>query len=386
MASVASAMTDAARRSLTERLKAQAYAVGFDLAGVVALGEPATRAEFDAWLAAGLHGEMHYLDDAGAALRRDTRLPHAGATHALVVAINYGGREPSGPVARYARGDDYHELLRAKLRDVHAWLEREVGHAVNARPYVDSGPVLERDLAQRAGLGWFGKNSMLISPKRGSFLFLASLFVDVELDVDVPFDADRCGTCTRCLDACPTQAFVGPRVLDAKRCISYLTIELRGEIPVEFREAVGDLLYGCDICQEVCPWNHTFSKPSTEPAFAAKPHIDGVDSLQLSRWLLGLSREEYASAFRGSPMKRAKRAGLVRNAAVVLGNVGSSDDVEVLSAALADEEPLVRSHVAWALGSIGTAGALAALRARLPFEDDGRVRSELVAALARSVP
>ena len=379
-------MTDTTRRSLTERLKAQAYGVGFDLAGVVALGEPATRAQFDAWLAAGNHAEMSYLDGAGAVLRRDTRLPHAGATHALVVALNYGGREPSGPVARYARGDDYHELLRAKLREVQAWLERELGRPVNARPYVDSGPVLERDLAQRAGLGWFGKNTMLINPDRGSFLFLASLFVDVELEVDAPFAADRCGSCTRCLEACPTQAFTSARVLDASRCISYLTIELKGAIPVEFREAMGGMVYGCDVCQEVCPWNHTFSKPSAEPAFAARPHIDGVDSVRLSRWLLTMSREEYTSAFRGSPMKRAKRRGLARNAAVALGNVGSADDVELLVASLEDEESLVRSHVAWALGAIGTSDALAALRARLPLEEDGAVRSEIVGALERSVP
>ncbi len=354
--------------------------------GVTTLGEPATRAQFDAWLEQGYHGEMAYLAGDGAELRRDSTRPHPGATHAIVLATNYGGREPSGPVARYARGDDYHELLRERTRALHHWLEQETGHAINARPYVDSGPVLERDLAQRAGLGWFGKNTLLISPRIGSFVFLSSLFVQYDLEPDAPFDADRCGTCTRCLDACPTQAFTGPRVLDATKCISYLTIELRGAIPEGLREAMGEMVYGCDVCQEVCPWNHTFSKPSTEPAFAARLHIDGVDSLQLSRWLLGISREEYASAFRGSPMKRTKRAGLVRNAAVVLGNVGSSDDVAVLSAALADEESLVRSHVAWALGSIGTAGALAALRARLPFEDDGRVRSELVAALARSVP
>src|SRR5690606_11786657 len=154
----------------------------------------------------GMHGEMAYLDGDGAALRRDARLPHPGATHALVVAIEYGGRAPSGPIARYARGDDYHEVLREKLRELHRWFERDVGHPVNARPYVDSGPVLERDLAQRAGLGWFGKNTMLINPQKGSFLFLASLFVEYPLTPDVPFDIDRCGTCTRCLQACPTGA------------------------------------------------------------------------------------------------------------------------------------------------------------------------------------
>ncbi len=314
-----------ARRLLTERLKAQAFGVGFDLAGVATLGEPATRAAFDAWLAAGHHGEMSYLEGVGAELRRDARRPHAGATHALVLAINYGGREPSGPVARYARGDDYHEVLRAKLREVHTWLEREVGRPVNARPYVDSGPVLERDLAQRAGLGWFGKNTMLINPTQGSFLFLASLFVDVELEADAPFEADRCGTCTRCLEACPTQAFDGPRDLDASKCISYLTIELRGAIPVEFREAMGGMVYGCDVCQEVCPWNVKFAQELAEGSpFAARAMFVDKDARTLAREILAMEPADYVTAFKGSAMKRAKLGMLQRNAAVVLGNVGAS--------------------------------------------------------------
>ncbi|MEO7361464.1 MAG: tRNA epoxyqueuosine(34) reductase QueG, partial [Gemmatimonadaceae bacterium] len=224
--------------TIAERLKAQAYGLGFDLAGITALGVPDTAPQFDAWLAAGNAGNMAYLSDAGAELRRDARAPHPGATHALVVAMNYGGNEPPGPVAKYARGDDYHEILREKLRELHRWLERETGLSINARPYVDSGPILERDLAQRAGLGWFGKNTCLINPKSGSFLFLASLFVEFPLEIDEPFEADRCGTCTRCLDACPTHAITSPRVLDAKLCISYLTIELREAIPEILRAPI----------------------------------------------------------------------------------------------------------------------------------------------------
>ena len=349
-------MTDVTRRSLTERLKAQAYGVGFDLAGVVALGEPATRAQFDTWLAAGNHAEMSYLDGAGALLRRDTRLPHTGVTHALVVAINYGGREPSGPVARYARGDDYHELLRAKLREVHAWLERELGRPVNARPYVDSGPVLERDLAQRAGLGWFGKNTMLINPDRGSFLFLASLFVDVELQVDAPFEADRCGTCTRCLEACPTQAFTSARVLDASRCISYLTIELRGSIPEEFREAMGAMLYGCDVCQDVCPWNVSFASALSVDEFRPRELLVGSNSREstraLAREILMMESDDYTAAFKGSAIKRAKLWMLKRNACVVLGNAGTDEDLPVLQAMLSHDNAIVREHAAWALGRL----------------------------------
>jgi epoxyqueuosine reductase len=335
--------------SLSHRLKAQALGVGFDLAGIAALGEPATRAQFDAWLAAGKHGEMSYLDGAGADLRHDARLPHPGATHALVVAIEYGGRAPSGPIARYARGDDYHEVLRARLRELHAWLEQEVGHEINARPYVDTGPILERDLAQRAGLGWFGKNTMLINPTKGSFLFLASLFVEYPLVPDAPFDADRCGTCTRCLQACPTGAIEAPRVVNANTCISYLTIELKGAIPEEHREQIGRLVYGCDICQDVCPWNVSFTSDAREPAFAPREGFDSIDARATARALLTMSVAEFQQQFRGSAMKRAKRRGLARNAAVVLGNVGTTDDVPLLEAALEHDEPLVREHAAWAL-------------------------------------
>jgi len=339
-------------RALSERVKAQAYGLGFDLAGIARLGVPATRAAFDTWLDAGMHGEMSYLAGDGAALRRDATRPHPGATHAIVLAMNYGGTAPSGPIARYARGDDYHETLRERLRALHRWLETEVGHAVDARPYVDTGPVLERDLAQRAGLGWFGKNTMLINPKQGSFLFLCSLFVNVELAEDEPFEADRCGTCTRCIDACPTEAITGPRVLDANRCISYLTIELKGAIPEEYREAMGEHVYGCDVCQEVCPWNVSFASEVREPAFASRAGLDSRDARMLAREFLAMSQAEFSARFKGSAMKRAKRRGLARNAAVVLGNVGTRDDVPLLEAARAHDEALVRDHAAWALSRI----------------------------------
>ncbi|MEP6781450.1 MAG: tRNA epoxyqueuosine(34) reductase QueG, partial [Gemmatimonadaceae bacterium] len=319
--------------SLSERLKAQAYGLGFDLAGIAELGEPDTVAQFDAWLAAGNAGSMHYLHEAGAALRRDARLPHVGATHALVVAMNYGGTEPSGPVARYARGDDYHEVLRERLRQLHRWLEHETGQSINARPYVDSGPVLERDLAQRAGLGWFGKNTCLINPKHGSFLFLASLFIEFPLERDAPFGVDRCGTCTRCLDACPTGALTAPHVLDANTCISYLTIELRDAIPASLRAPIGELIYGCDICQDVCPWNVRFSRelPPNSP-FAARAMFVGKDARTFAREILAMEPADYAAAFKGSAIKRAKLWMLQRNACVMLGNVGTAEDLPVLKA------------------------------------------------------
>ena len=339
-------------RSLAERVKAQAYGLGFDLVGITTLGEPATRPAFDRWVDAGMHGEMGYLAGDGAMLRRDARRPHPGASHAIVVAMNYGGRAPSGPIARYARGDDYHDVMRAQLRELHGWLEGEIGRAVNARPYVDSGPVLERDLAQRAGLGWFGKNTMLINPARGSFLFLGSLFVDVELETDAPFEADRCGSCTRCMRACPTGAITAPRVVDATRCISYLTIELKGAIPEALRAPMGGLVYGCDICNDVCPWNVRFASELTEPAYVSRAGLDVHDSRAIARELLTMSQAEFSARFKGSAMKRAKRRGLARNAAVVLGNVGTSDDVPLLEAALAHDEPMVREHAGWALARL----------------------------------
>ncbi|MDQ4079180.1 MAG: tRNA epoxyqueuosine(34) reductase QueG, partial [Gemmatimonadota bacterium] len=247
---------------------------------------------------------------------------------------------------------DYHDLLTPRLIALQGRNEEAVG-PLRGRAYVDTGPVLERELTARAGLGWFGRNTMLINPGLGSYFFLGALLVELELESDAPFAADRCGTCTRCLDACPTQAFTAPRVLDATRCISYLTIELKGEIPEALREPMGSLLYGCDICQDVCPWNVSFAKALRDHSpYAARDALTGKDVRQLARELLSMSSEEFSRAFSKSPMKRAKLRGLKRNAAVVLGNVGTSDDVAVLTGALDDPEPLVHEHARWALERI----------------------------------
>lgn len=305
---------------------------------------------------------MQYLSGDGARLRADARLPHPGATHAIVVAASYGGTEPSGPIARYARGDDYHEVLRARLRDLHAWIESQLGRPVNARPYVDSSPILERDLAQRAGLGWFGKNTMLITPRAGSFVFLASLFVELELEPSAPFEADRCGRCTRCLDACPTGALPAPRELDATRCISYLTIEHRDGIPDALRERMGELLYGCDICNDVCPWNQRFARPAMLPEFAPRDLFpnsqDPEGTRALAREILMMSAADYAAAFRGSAIKRAKLWMLQRNACVVLGNVGTAEDLAVLDAMTEHEHEVVREHAVWATARLRSTPAL----------------------------
>jgi len=318
-------------RALKERIRAQAYGLGFDLVGITTLGPVDGAGALDDWLARGYAGDMEYIAR-GAEKRRDTRLTVPGATSAIVVGLDYGGAEPAGPVARYARGNDYHDIMVARLRELQRWISREVGGPLRGKAYVDTGPILERELARKAGLGWFGKNTLIINPKRGSYFFIGALLIELELEPDAPFEADRCGSCTRCLDACPTGAFTAPRVLDATRCISYLTIETKGEIPEELREGVRERVYGCDVCQEVCPWNVRFARelPDDSP-FAPREVIAGKDALALAREILGMSQEEFATAFRRSPMKRAKLRGLKRNAAVVLGNIGNHAEAGMLN-------------------------------------------------------
>jgi epoxyqueuosine reductase len=336
--------------SLEGLVKAQAYGLGFDLVGITSLGPMETAGAFDSWIESGFAGEMDYLSR-GAAKRRDSRLPVATTTNAIVVGLSYGGREPSGPIARYARGDDYHDVMTGRLEELHRWLEAEAGRPIRGKAYVDTGPILERDLARRAGLGWFGKNTNLINPRIGSFFFIGVLLVEFDLTEDAPFEADRCGSCTRCLDACPTDAFVEARVLDATKCISYLTIEAKGAIPLEQREKIGSLIYGCDICQDVCPWNVRFSQDLREDAFRPRDIFDG-DARAIAKKILTMSDDSFRTELKGSPVKRAKRRGLARNAATALGNVGTTDDIATLIAALDDQEPLVSEHAAWALNRI----------------------------------
>lgn len=304
-----------AAESLEQRIKARAHELGFDPVGITSLGPARTHDAFVEWLRRGFSGEMTYLPRT-AEKRRDTRLPFEGARAAVVVALDYGGKQPAGSIARYARGDDYHDVMLDRLETLHHWIEGDLALRVPGKAYVDTGPILERDLAQRAGLGWIGKNTMLINPRRGSFFFLGALLLDLALEPDPPFEADRCGTCRRCLDACPTDAFVAPRVLDATRCISYLTIEHRSEIAAELQPLMGELVYGCDVCQDVCPWNVSFAQEHGDTALAPRPENVDPDPAEL----VALTDEGFRQRFKGSPIKRAKRKGLARNAAIALAN------------------------------------------------------------------
>jgi len=383
---------------IREELEVRARELGFSLVGVTSAARSGHMDLYRSWIEAGRHGEMAYLAREDSVERRaDLGLTMADAASVILVAHEYFQEDPPGVpddasravVARYARGEDYHRVVNAKLESLLGWLDGRVDGGARGRVYVDTGPILERELARRAGLGWFGKNTMLIHPARGSYFFLGLILVDVELPADEPFEEDRCGTCRACLDACPTGALLGrdehgAPVMDARRCISYLTIELRGPIPPELRPHVGNRVFGCDICQEVCPWNERFARAAGEDAYAPRDELDGPSLLELAESLLGMDEDGFRERFRRSPVRRTRRAGMLRNVCVALGNWGGRGAVPSLEAALADPEPLVRSHAAWALGRIGTEPALAALRSRFETEEDGGVTAEISAALAQS--
>jgi epoxyqueuosine reductase len=370
--------------SLSARIKSAAQELGFELVGISPVKLPPHGESFARWLRDGFAGELGYMSRTEA-LRRDPHELVPWAKSIISVGMNYFTPQPrpaqshktAGWISRYGWGDDYHDLLKARLEKLLDKVRALTGEAVEGRAFVDSGPVLEREFAGVAGLGWLGKNTQLISPKRGSWFFLGELFVDRLLTYDRPM-RDRCGQCDLCLKACPTQAFVGPYILDARRCISYLTIELKGAMPRHLRPLVGNHIFGCDICQEVCPYN-VKAQATAKAAFGPRA---GLYAPQLIP-LLSLTEVEFRQRFRGSPILRAKRRGLLRNVAVALGNLKSLDAVPALIAALDDAEPLVRGHVAWALGEIGSPAAMAALLQRKESESDDGARAEITAAVAR---
>ncbi len=332
---------------LESRLKQRANERGFALVGIA----PATDADgfehFSAWLDHGHAGEMNYLHRNREA-RRHPRSILESVRSVLMVGLEYDGSDANTPqfmgrVASYAAGPDYHRFIWERLGEVGAWLEAEVP-GCRTKSITDTAPLLERDFARRAGLGWVGKNTMLINPHRGSFFFLGALLTDLALEADEPFFKSHCGTCTACLNACPTSAFPEPYVLDATRCISYLTIELRTSVPREFRESIGNWLYGCDVCQDVCPWNR---KASANPAFPHEPALESLDPIEL----LGLDAEAFRTRFKHTSLFRNRRVGLLRNAALVLGNVGDERALPALERALDDDE-VVADAARWAMERI----------------------------------
>lgn len=357
----------------------KARAVGFDKVGFARAQLHEQSARLAEWLRRGYHGEMRWME------RNPERRTDAGrilpnAQTLVCCALNYyqGPPEPvsgAGVISSYARGKDYHEVLQQKLEDVADFVETICD--VPTKLYVDTGPVLEKPYAVAAGLGWMGKHSNLISQDGSSWFFLGEILVPLELPVDTPVH-ERCGTCTRCIEACPTRAIVEPYVVDSRLCISYLTIELRESIPRELRRGIGERIYGCDDCQDVCPWNR-FAKKSDEEAFFPREPLASMDLIAMLR----MSREQFMDATRGSAIRRARYPGFLRNVAVALGNRGDLDAVMPLVAALDHEEPLVREHVAWALGTLSDERAKKPLTLRLDVETSASVHEELVWALER---
>jgi epoxyqueuosine reductase len=336
--------------ALKEGIGALARELGFDLCRIARCSAPPHAAEFQAWLRAGHAGEMEWLAR-NAQRRIDPQQVLEGAQSVVVLGMNYQHKTPGSPgdangpvgrVAKYAHGDDYHELIEKRLRALDEWMSSRGGRQ---RFYVDTGPVLERDFGALAGAGWHGKSTMLIHPKLGTWFFLAELFTTLRLPPDDPLP-DRCGTCTRCLAACPTGALIAPRKLDARRCISYLTIELKGSMPLEMRPLIGDRIYGCDDCLEACPWNR-FAAESREAAFAARSFLN-----MPLRDFLELDEVAFRALFRKSPIKRLKRRGFLRNVCVALGNIGTDADLPALRRAAGDPEPLVVEHARWAISQI----------------------------------
>jgi len=394
---------------LREEIRARARALGFDQVGFAPAAPPAHAREYLLWLERGLHGDMGWMAREDAVRRRlDPAEALEGCRTVIVVSLRYGpgsgpgkpGPPPGDPaadrrgrplplIARYARGRDYHDVFGERL-DALAAAISELAPDARTKRYVDYGPVLERDHAQRGGLGWIGKNTMLIHPRLGSYLMLGELLTDLDIEPDEPFVPDRCGTCRRCIDACPTDAILEDRSIDSTRCISYLTIELKGPIPRELRPAIGTRVFGCDICQEVCPWNVDAPAPDNAP-FAARPGtaVPPADLVAWAEELLALDEGGFRERYRGTAFVRPGRVGLLRNVVVGLGNWAASagephDAIAVLARALRDPEPVVRGHAAWALGRAAGRDALIILERAPAEEEHEAVRREIAEAVRTS--
>lgn len=376
---------------LAEFVKAAAREAGFDLVGIAPAVQPTGWSRFRSWLEQGFAGEMQYIP------RREAAYAHPqgvmeSVRSVIMVALNYHSVDTTSNndrdrpadrvearVAQYAWGTaDYHNYLKERLQHLAAMLHAEVP-TMRTRAVVDTAPLLERDFARLAGLGWFGKNTMLINKRGGSFLLLGALLTDAEIAIDAPHNTSHCGTCTRCLEVCPTEAFPEPGVLDARRCIAYLTIELKGTIPQELRAGIGDWLFGCDLCQDVCPWNRK-SPRSTDPLVQPQMHLNPADAGELLR----MTDDELKRRFQATPLSRPGPVWLKRNAAIVLGNSGNPAAIPALIQGLQHADPVVRGSCAWGLGCFPNEAATMALKARQQMEDNLGVRNEITAALQRA--
>ncbi|PIQ99358.1 MAG: tRNA epoxyqueuosine(34) reductase QueG [Nitrospinae bacterium CG11_big_fil_rev_8_21_14_0_20_45_15] len=357
-------------------LQIRARELGFSGFGIspATLGDAGPR--FRKWLAEGMAGEMGYIER-GEGKRLDPNLVLPGVQSIVCLSTNYltadkdmsfVDEKNTGDVSLYALNEDYHDLLGARLKLLEDALKQAFPEC-STRRYVDTGPVLEKPLAQNAGLGWIGKHTNLITEGVGSWFFLSEILVDIPLPYSTPA-TDHCGTCTACIDVCPTRAIVAPYVLDSRKCISYLTIELKGPIPIEFRKAIGSHIYGCDDCQIVCPWN-SFAHKTEEPAFVER---EGTRNLIE---LMGLDDEGFRNRFRNSPVKRTKRRGLLRNVAIALGNSGNAEAIPVLTSSLEDAEALIRAHAVWALAELMGMRSLAVFDLKLKAEQDDMVLAEI---------
>lgn len=348
--------------NLKQAIKEKARQLGFILAGVTSSESLENFNIFQNWLNQNQHGEMKYLETERSLTRRqDPKQILPECKSILCLAIPYqpvnrqahrekklgvlgGSKKDNFQIASYALSDDYHDILPQKLQAIVDFIEEQLGEKIPNRYYTDTGPILERELAQRAGLGWIGKNSMLINPQAGSTFFLAEILLGIELEPDQKFSTDHCGTCNRCITACPTNCILPNRTVDANRCISYLTIELKNEIPEHLRNNMGSWIFGCDICQQVCPWNR-FSRPA-DSAFETKIPLPVLTSD------LVLTSSEFNQRFKRSPIKRTKRRGYLRNIAIAVGNNKNKKDIPVLQQALQDDEALIKSHADWAINNI----------------------------------
>ena len=375
--------------NLTQQIKAQAQKLGFELVGIIPVKPSQTVDRYEQWLRDGYAGEMNYLEK-HLPLKRDPRQILPDAQSIIALAINYYTIDPPksladdpsrGQISRYAWGTDYHTLIRSKLDRLATFIQNTAEEKVKTRVYVDTAPVLEREYAERAGLGWIAKNTNVINWQAGSWFFLAGILVTIKLETDPLPLRGSCGSCTRCIEACPTDAILAPNILDSRLCISYLTIELKGSIPRELRPQMGNLIFGCDICQEVCPWN---SKAVATKERNFYPRKGNLTPTLLS--LMNMTQEQFSKRFRNSPIKRSKRRGFLRNVAVALGNWKNRAAVPALKKALNDDESLVRGHAAWALGQIGGKAARKALQTRLDVESYTEVITEIKDALDQSLP